>query len=294
MNLLKSCLLSTVFLTVAYARGIELRNEDCRLTFSDLTGGCQGFEMGKNRFVLADGLDPELFEIVFQKEKGKETIRLLSSESCERNFSVEKLPSGNSLLRMQFQNFSLPGEKAVFDVEATVELDSVQPRTIWRLSFTNRSRNCHVAATRFPILRKVAAPGKADVLMPVGNYGGKLFRNNKNDRRATYPSFTCYTQFMGFTGKNGYSLYLAAHDPDARTKTFSVSPDQDASVLSAVTEIKGDPKAGRSHFSFAVDLISGINSYFNRFLLYKQYTIIFNKSQYFYYNFFKFPEKFHE
>ncbi|MGE4565636.1 MAG: DUF6259 domain-containing protein [Victivallaceae bacterium] len=237
-------LLLGAWLTLA-AGALELGDGAMQLKFSDRTYGCETISGGGATFGRAT--DPELFRIAMIGTDGKTLT--VSGNAPEARRSYRR--SDANTLEFTVRGLAAGDEKNALDVVATVRLAPGRAAADWTIAVTSRAVGRQVAATEFPILERAVEPGTADLLFPTGNYGGKLFKNNRAARRERYPSFTGYTQFTGFT-RDGVSLYFGAHDPESWSKEFTVSGDQDLAVKTIVQYRDGQAAATAAPFRLAL------------------------------------------
>ena len=90
---------------------------------------------------------------------------------CERK--VER--RGDALV-FDWRGLSLGDEHGVVDVRTKVSLSQDGTAAEWRIAVKNRSRHWGLAETTYPLLRNVVKPMEADVLIPKGNWAGRLVK----------------------------------------------------------------------------------------------------------------------
>ena len=138
---------------------------------------------------------------------------------CERN--VER--TGDALV-FNWRGLSLGDEKDVVDVKATVALSQNGTAAEWRLAVKNRSKRWGLAETGYPLLRNVVAPREADVLVPKGNWGGRLVKSYQaGGSPLRYPSsMGAQVQTCAFM-LGGTGLQVTALDGKGQEKVFDMS-----------------------------------------------------------------------
>jgi hypothetical protein len=228
----------------------ELRNDALRLVFGDAKQGfdCLGVEnrlVGNTRFVHIRDSAPGLWKLEFRTpykavpegsdKKPQETLFLDNRAEGKRTATITKTADGQ-LLTLSWQGLALGDEPGVVDVTATVLLKPGRGRSEWRIKIDNRSKVFGLWEASYPLLSTVAPRGTADVLLPNGNWGGKLWHQCKTSLGVPYPSGACPVQFMAFNlGQAG--LYFAAEDPGARSKSVRLSTDQDATFATSAEDM---------------------------------------------------------
>ena len=224
----------------------RLENAALRIVFADADQGfdCTGIEnllADNTRFVRARSSSRGLWSLTFKTpvdDAGKQETAVLSNRSpAARRRAV---PESRRLVFV-WEGLDLPEEPGVVDVRAEVSLDAGEDASAWRIYVTNRSRRFGLEESSYPLLNEVVPPGVGDVLLPRGNWGGRLMPRHRGNFAAWYPSASCPLQMMAFQlGEAG--LYLAAHDGVATTKRLSISGSQDA-TFQTLAEQAGVPGA---------------------------------------------------
>ncbi|MBR4900867.1 MAG: hypothetical protein IKZ46_07990 [Victivallales bacterium] len=246
----------------------QIETEDARLVFADASEGfaCQGLVDKTNGTRFFD-IRPEYaglwilefrkLDITKQKKNGEGVVEdpLYGAPAQDSlpavkltNRSVgqgvcEKIDNG---LRFIWKNQAIGDEKDVLDVTCDVTWNDAEKQFEFRMSLTNRSKNYGLWTSEYPSLGQVFEPGKGDALLPGGNWGARLFKNNREGIGFMYPCAVAPMQFMAFNiGNTG--VYFAAHDGAARPKRILVSSKQDISYQT-YAENMGQPGA-----AFATD-----------------------------------------
>lgn len=140
----------------------------------------------------------------------------------EKGARMELTPLG---LRFVWSDLSLGEEKAAVDVVCDVVRNDSEGDVEFRISVDNRSSVYGLWETLYPRLDAVAESGRADALLPRGNWGAHLARACREEMNVTYPSFEMPMQFTAFH-KRGVGLYFAAHDGRSSVKRFRLTADQ--------------------------------------------------------------------
>ncbi|MBT3288016.1 MAG: hypothetical protein HN380_11775, partial [Victivallales bacterium] len=219
----------------------ELQNDALRLVFAGAEQGfdCIGIEnrlVDNTRFVHTRDEAPGLWRLEFRTpfqavpegsdKKEHEKLLLDNRAEGKRTAKVTQTADGQ-LLTLTWQGLALGDEPGVIDVTATVLLKKGAGESEWRIKIDNRSKVFGLWEASYPLLSTMAPRGTADVLVPSGNWGGKLWKKCKGRFGSAYPSGACPVQFMAFNlGQAG--IYFGAHDPGARAKSVRLSANQDA------------------------------------------------------------------
>ena len=222
--------------TLLEGRGIRLAFDAAERGFN-----CIGIENRVNADPAAFcGTEPGragFWSLTFWKD-GSPTNALAIDNLAPCAKSVERLKDG---LVFNWRGLSLGDEKGVVDVQATVALTQGGTAAEWRIAVKNRSNRWGLAETTYPLLRNVVKPLEADVLIPKGNFSGRLVKSYQAGAQVggtslRYPTSlgtsvqTC-AYMLGGTG-----LQLTALDGKGQTKYFEMpgfdfgirypSPDQ--------------------------------------------------------------------
>lgn len=227
-----------------------LANDALRLVFADAAQGyaCLGIEnrlVGNTRFVHQRDDAPGLWQLEFRTpyravpegsdQKTQETVLLDNRAEGTREAALTRSAAGH-LLTLSWKGLALGEETGVVDVTAKVLLQPGQGESEWRIEVANRSQRYGLWEASYPLLSTVAPKGTADVLVPSGNWGGKLWRKCQGSLGVPYPSGACPVQFMAFNlGPAG--LYFGAHDPGARTKSVRLMANQDATFTTSAEDM---------------------------------------------------------
>jgi len=130
---------------------------------------------------------------------------------------------GDTLV-FNWRGLSLGEEQGVVDVKATVTLTHGGTAAEWRLAVTNRSKRWGLAETCYPLLRNVVKPRQADVLVPKGNWGGRLVKSYQaGGGLIRYPSsMGAQVQMCAFM-LGGTGLQVMAQDGKGQEKVFDMA-----------------------------------------------------------------------
>ncbi len=140
------------------------------------------------------------------------------------------------------------------DVTATVRIAG--RRAEWTLEVANHSNVYGLFESEYPFLPPILESDTADVVLPTGNWGGKLCRNNRSGYNGNYPTTDCPLQMLAVL-RNGHGFYFAAHDGGARPKSLILKGNQSASVR-LLAENAGVPGSGqKALFPVVTELFEG-------------------------------------
>ena len=100
------------------------------------------------------------------------TLAIDNLAPCER----KAVRRGDALV-FDWRGLSLGDEHGVVDVRTKVSLSQDGTAAEWRIAVKNRSKRWGLAETTYPLLRNVVKPLEADVLIPKGNWAGRLAKS---------------------------------------------------------------------------------------------------------------------
>ena len=125
-----------------------------------------------------------------------------------------------------WRNVPLGEEHGVLDAKVLMKKrpDGSQA---WRLEFENRSTKWVLLSTDFPRLARVTRNGEGDVMQPYYDHGARLFRKRTAAARPFTVDYLGYAPMVAAFFIGGDGLYVAAEDPDARIKSFTIKGEQD-------------------------------------------------------------------
>ncbi len=207
-----------------------LENDALRIVFGSAEQGfgIQSIEnklAGGARFVHPTGKGCDFWHIAFarQNEKTRCIDRLFSFDNqvaarertCERD---------GDTVRFHWRGIALAGEPDRFDVTAEVVLPPGKAASRWRITTANRSVKAAVFNLSYPCLQDVVKSGEGDAMLPSTSQGAVLrraWKGEKYPRESISPGWQSPVAAF-FRGSAG--LYVAAHDPDLRTKSLVAGP----------------------------------------------------------------------
>ena len=209
----------------------ELVNGRIKLSFGPASRGFDTLAIenrmaGNVRFVHPRPKLPALWTLTFRGKadnRGKRESFSFNNHVAAARRLARRRENGISFF---WEGIDLPHEPAAVDVIVSVDLDRESEASEWRIQVKNRSRRLGLWSSRYPLLPSVILPGQGDLVAPTGVWGGSLFKESRDKRLMTYPSYSCPVQCLAFQrGEAG--LYIAAHDGLASTKFLEVSKEQD-------------------------------------------------------------------
>ncbi|MBR4612771.1 MAG: hypothetical protein IKO40_08650 [Kiritimatiellae bacterium] len=214
-----------------------LEGDGIRIAFDSAENGfnCIGIE---NRVVPEPtafcGPEPEgaaLWKLTFWCDGSPtNTLTIDNLAPCERAMARE-----DGALLFAWRGIALGDEPDAVDVRATISLTPDGSAAEWRLAVTNRSKRWGLAETTYPLLRNVVKPGEADVLIPKGNWAGRLVKSYKSGTDLVGGSSLRYPTSLGaqiqmcafMVGDAG--LQITALDGRGQVKYFDL-PERDAAI----------------------------------------------------------------
>ncbi|MBR4170233.1 MAG: hypothetical protein IKR48_01120 [Kiritimatiellae bacterium] len=154
------------------------------------------------------------------------TLRFWRDGDANKKLDVNNLAPGQKTvtrnaasITFKWERLSLEEDNGVLDVSATVALNATGDAAEWRLSVANRSTHWGLAETEFPVITHVVPQGVATAMLPLGNWGGRLFHQYRRGDRMLYPSSQTTSQTLAFLlGAAG--LQITALDGLAQEKVF--------------------------------------------------------------------------
>jgi hypothetical protein len=238
---------------------IRMGNQGLQLVFSPPAEGADCLAIlhrlgpRSSRFVYPRSESPGLWRIRFRAgpEGASRTLEL-----SNRDGSARATLSG-STLTLNWDELALDADAAgVVNVEVTIHCPPGPSPAEWRISVDNRSDAYGVWDVTFPLLQTVARPRSADVVLPYGNWGGRLSRDHTGAWAAPYPSVSCPVQFMLFH-QGDAGLYVAAHDGAARTKQLQLTAEQDVGFVTSAEDMGVPGNDAPSTFAFVTHAYTG-------------------------------------
>ncbi len=174
--------------------------------------------------VQAVGGRHSLWQITFRR--GTQEHSLSNTSNPCTSYRIENLENGTQRLILEWKGMDWWREKAAVDVTVTVDLPANTGIAEWRIQVENRCDFWGLWDVQFPKFNGFLKSGAYDVAFPRRNWG-KLFKNCAENLTYDYPmgwgmpmQFLCAVQ-----DDNG--VYMAAHDPKAWTKEFSIEPGKE-------------------------------------------------------------------
>lgn len=225
------------------------------LSFSDIEHGfaCNGIRSKKGGPIFCASNDPRpLWRLNFRKGVDAEEIFTRSSMDVPmENTSIQR---DGDTITITWKKVPVD-ETGTADVIATIKVTG--PRAEWELEVNNYSFTSGLWTSEFPILSQVVTPGAADILTPDPGFGGKLHKKTTPNFEHIYPSCGgAPTQFFAFM-QDGFGLYFASHDGEARSKRMRLTIDPD-SYFALLAENQGAPGSGlQPTFPYVTEIFQG-------------------------------------
>lgn len=165
-----------------------------------------------------------LWELVFYQ--GNQRRSLSSTQVLCSSYDVKELPDGRKRAIFEWPDIDLDKEKRVVAVQVTVGLPRDSGIAEWRISVDNDSNVWGLYEVDFPKCAGFLKSGEYDIAVPRRNFG-KLYKKCSERMSYKYPhGWSMPMQFMcAMRGKN--AVYMAAHDPGAWDKTFTIEPGKE-------------------------------------------------------------------
>ena len=210
--------------------GTVLENETMRLLFRAGHGmglvGIVSKTEGEVRFG-ADTGDIDFWQLCFAVpgEFGKDGSHKVIERSNRSPAARQRTIRRDGAVIFAWEGIDLPDAPQGLDVFAKVRLEPGEGGSRWELETVNRSKSYALVSTRYPVLKKVGDPGRADVLEPRSNLGAGLVRGRGSDEPAAR-SRRAISFYMGYSPmvtafmQDGAGVYVAAHDPRGRIKSI--------------------------------------------------------------------------
>ena len=210
-----------------------LRNRRLELDFAD---AAHGFALKSivcldtNASFVEETGDCGFWEITLRSAVDGSFVTLNGKSACRARRVIPT--RGGGICAFAWEGLALPGEPDALTVRATVRLTE-EGESRWSLDVQNDSVNYALWETRYPILRRVAAEGTADVLLPRPDLGAKLVRNRIGKEDLSFGCHGYYPMMTAFF-KGDAGLYIAAHDSQGRLKTLEIAKDNTVSFRTPV------------------------------------------------------------
>ena len=201
-------LLAGLSLALPAVASVGLENQDLVLTFADAKDGfaCESIASAADpsvRFVHPAAGRPGLWSLLFHAPAtaGRAAIsNEVSNVSAARSVSADV---SKDKVIFHWKGIDVADEKGVVDVDVTVSL--VGPKSLWSIKVANRSKVVGLAWTDFPYLSTVVPVVGGSLLMPYGNWGGRITTGQRvaplfeTCDVCDYPSWTYTCQMSGFS-----------------------------------------------------------------------------------------------
>jgi len=154
---------------------------------------------------------------------GAEKRALSSTEVPCTSHSIEELADGYRRATFKWLNMDCDNEKAVISVRVTVELPSDSGIASWRIAVNNDSNTWGLYEVDFPKCNGFLKSAEYDIAVPRRNWG-KLYKRCSTEMSYKYPhGWSMPMQFLCAIRQNN-AVYMAAHDPHAWDKSFTIDP----------------------------------------------------------------------
>ena len=210
-------------LAVLGAGTTEIAGRHLRLGFSGDSGGIVSIQAGGHEFVEAAAERPLLWRLTLRDRAGREAA-VDNAAAPRPSITVRR---GSLVLR--WEAIPLPEGAGTLAVRVQCELGAKDETARLRLWVRNGSGRFGLWTIQFPVVSPVGRKGGIDVAVPRGNWG-ELLREAAEPVSGTYPSHNLPMQFL-LVQKGQDGLCLAAHDPGARPKEFSLAPGGEFRIL---------------------------------------------------------------
>lgn len=234
-----------------------IKNEKIALGFASEEEGMGLISLSNlltgEELIQPNGEIPPLIWKVSLSQGKKEDLIVDNLTPCERKARILRDDKGWQAI-LSWRNIDVGEERGVLDVEVRIELPKGSPLSFWRISVDNRSKRLGVWEVYFPTFTCVGEEGALDVAVPRSNWG-MLYKSAKGDINGPYPSCGWPMQFICIN-KGDSGFYLAAHDPRAFPKFFSINPGKSFFFRTEV-ENMGVPGSDFHSFPFAVGVYKG-------------------------------------
>jgi len=182
-----------------------------------------------------------LWELVFYQ--GNQRRSLSSTQVACGSHEIKELPDGLRRATFEWPNMDLDKDKQVVNVRVTVDLPRNSGIAEWRISVDNNSNVCGLYEVDFPKCSGFLKSGEYDIAVPRRNFG-KLYKKCGERMSYKYPhGWSMPMQFMcAMKGTN--AVYMAAHDPRAWDKSFTIEPGKEFYIR---TNVENMAVAGSDH-----------------------------------------------
>lgn len=158
--------------------------------------------------------------------RGADKTTLTNTDIACASTRIATLDQGVRQAVFEWQNLDLPGESDAVSVRVTVELSESSGIGAWRIWIDNKSTGWGLWDIEFPILNGYLQTCAYDIAIPSGHLEtwGALFRKCSERISRGYPyGWWMSMQFLSASRENN-GVYMAAHDPGAWFKEFTIEP----------------------------------------------------------------------
>lgn len=229
---------------------MQITGNGLTLEFSPQTGGLAAV-LGSNghAFMRRAETKPLLWRLTFRRADGSE-VKMDNAQA-----EPPTIETGPGEIILRWERVNLPEEPGAFSARVSCRLSPSGDTAQMRLWVNNRSRQSGLWGVQFPVIAPIAEAGKADIAIGRGNWG-ELYAAATQTIAGEYPSHNMPMLFMLLL-EGDYGLYLAAHDPGARLKQFSLTPGGEFHV-NTWAENMGQPGSGwNAPYAFALGAYRG-------------------------------------
>lgn len=161
----------------------------------------------------------------------------------------------DATLTIEWKSLALGDEPGALDVKVTCELPSGSNTALLRLWVDNRSARWGLWDISFPVIAGLGKSGTTDVAMGRGTWG-RLYQDPTETLRGDYPSHSLPMQFI-LVQHGDRGLCLAAHDPEAWFKTFTIQTGAEFRVTTRAADMGEPGNDWPAPYPFAISLYNG-------------------------------------
>ena len=164
------------------------------------------------------------WELVFYQDNQKRSLS--STQVPCSSYEIKELPDGLRRATFEWPDMDLDDDKKVVSVRVTVDLPRNSGIAEWRISVDNDSSIWGLYEVDFPKCSGFLKSGEYDIAVPRRNFG-KLYKKCSERLSFKYPhGWSMPMQFM-CAMKAANAVYMAAHDPRAWDKSFTIEPGKE-------------------------------------------------------------------
>ncbi|NLC58628.1 MAG: hypothetical protein GX774_17485 [Armatimonadetes bacterium] len=206
-----------------------------------------------HEFLTGPSEKPLLWRLVLRGPDATD-IRL-DNTTPARCSLTERATQDAKVAELTWAGIALEGEPDALTVRVRVELPLQGGTALWSIDVDNRSRRYGLWEVYFPLFLGLSEAGVPDVAVPRSNWGC-LYRGLRSTTSGFYPSCDWPMQFL-LLNEQQHGLYLAAHDPGASTKWFTLNPGNEFHFRTAVENMGVPGSSFHAPFPFAVGVYQG-------------------------------------